>query len=379
MRRTSTYSETGACAGGASRAGGPCAGGPSAITSDIFSFSTAGLPDRERFPAFADGLVRVMLNLQVEQSGPNPFFGQVEAMALGDVTFSVVRSSPADYVRTTELVRDGHDSLFAVIPSKGALYTTQGENGPMSIPSGALAICDSTQVGGLRLASDTEYFAIEMPRARLASLLPGVRKFGGLHGQAGDAPAALMTAYLKLLRDPAAGIFARPTAKKIIAQHLVDLVALALGAGGEHQELIEARTSRSARRAAIFQEIERRLSDPGLNAASVATALGISPRYVHLLLDEAGRTFSQYVLDKRLDRIRGRLQDPGEAKAMIADIAYSEGFVDLSYFNRTFRRRFGATPSSVRLASAQKSWIARAATALLLPIALRIADLPLPL
>ena len=33
---------------------------------------------------------------------------------------------------------------------------------------------------------------------------------------------------------------------------------------------------------------------------------------------------------------------------MVSSIAYDVGFGDLSYFNRTFRRRFDVTPSQVR-------------------------------
>jgi len=32
----------------------------------------------------------------------------------------------------------------------------------------------------------------------------------------------------------------------------------------------------------------------------------------------------------------------------ITEIAYEAGFSDLSYFNRTFRRAHGATPSDIR-------------------------------
>jgi AraC-like DNA-binding protein len=39
--------------------------------------------------------------------------------------------------------------------------------------------------------------------------------------------------------------------------------------------------------------------------------------------------------------IRGR-------KEKISTIAYDAGFRDLSYFNRSFRRRFGMTPSEWR-------------------------------
>jgi AraC-like DNA-binding protein len=42
------------------------------------------------------------------------------------------------------------------------------------------------------------------------------------------------------------------------------------------------------------------------------------------------------------------LTDPRLAARSITSIAFDAGFGDLSYFNRCFRRRYGATPSDVR-------------------------------
>jgi len=42
------------------------------------------------------------------------------------------------------------------------------------------------------------------------------------------------------------------------------------------------------------------------------------------------------------------LQDPRWRYWKIAKIAAEAGFTDLSYFNRSFRRHFGATPSDIR-------------------------------
>jgi AraC-like DNA-binding protein len=42
------------------------------------------------------------------------------------------------------------------------------------------------------------------------------------------------------------------------------------------------------------------------------------------------------------------LTDSRFADRTVGSIALEVGFNDLSYFHRTFRRRFGATPSDVR-------------------------------
>jgi len=59
-------------------------------------------------------------------------------------------------------------------------------------------------------------------------------------------------------------------------------------------------------------------------------------------------TCSQYVLDQRLALAYRRLRDPRLAGRTVSSIAHDAGFGDLSYFNRTFRHRYGVTPSVAR-------------------------------
>jgi AraC-like DNA-binding protein len=108
---------------------------------------------------------------------------------------------------------------------------------------------------------------------------------------------------------------------------------------------------RAIRRAAVLREIEQRSGDPELSAAAVAARLGITPRYVHLLLKETGRTFSRLVLEKRLQRAAALLRDPLWQHRKIADVAAEAGFSDLSHFSRAFRRAYGSTPSALREAT----------------------------
>jgi AraC-like DNA-binding protein len=108
---------------------------------------------------------------------------------------------------------------------------------------------------------------------------------------------------------------------------------------------------RVERRAAILLEIEKRSSDPGLSAITVANQLGITARYVHLLLEETGARFSHHVLDRRLEKAAALLRDPQWRDRLIIEIAAEAGFTDISHFNRAFRRKFGARPSDMRKSS----------------------------
>jgi AraC-like DNA-binding protein len=57
------------------------------------------------------------------------------------------------------------------------------------------------------------------------------------------------------------------------------------------------------------------------------------------------------VLEQRLARAHRLLSDPRFADRTVGALAREAGFGDLSYFNRTFRRRFGASPSDMHAAA----------------------------
>jgi AraC-like DNA-binding protein len=110
----------------------------------------------------------------------------------------------------------------------------------------------------------------------------------------------------------------------------------------------EGEPKRAGRLSAILRLIETSSSDPDLNAVGVARSLGITPRYVHLILEQTGRRFSRHLLEMRLQKAAALLRDPVWQNRRIGDIAAESGFTDLSYFSRAFRRRFDVTPSNMR-------------------------------
>ena len=105
---------------------------------------------------------------------------------------------------------------------------------------------------------------------------------------------------------------------------------------------------RAARKVEILRNISQQFSDPNLSAAVIARRFGITARYVHRLLEETGRNFNQHLLDKRLEQAAALLRNPKWHGRRISDIARETGFVEQTHFNRTFRQKFGQTPSDAR-------------------------------
>jgi AraC-like DNA-binding protein len=191
------------------------------------------------------------------------------------------------------------------------------------------------------------FLGLRIARSALAPLMTG-RDAGPMR----LVPAASCT--LRLLRCYARTLLrsgaAPPQAAHIVARHLVDLVALSIDAG-RHDARHEA-TIRAARLHAIKADILANLTDGGLTIAAIAARHRVSPRYIHKLFESEQLTFSRFVLAQRLEQAYRALRNHRDDASSISAIAYGVGFGDLSYFNRTFRLRYGATPSDVRDGSA---------------------------
>lgn len=161
-----------------------------------------------------------------------------------------------------------------------------------------------------------------------------------------DAPGmALFTAYSDLLRQ-------HPPENEALAQaannHLNELIALVLGGSVKGGTERNEHSIRAARLELIKKEVEARLRDPELSIGAIARSHGVTPRYVQRLFEAEGVTFSEFLLDRRLELALSLLHEAGARGGRISEIAYEAGFCDLSHFNRCFRRRYGTTPSEVK-------------------------------
>ncbi len=141
---------------------------------------------------------------------------------------------------------------------------------------------------------------------------------------------------------------ATPELRRAVVLHMHDLAGLALGATLEGAEIARQRGVRMARLHAIKDDIAANLFEQNLSAEVLANRHGISPRYVNMLFEAEGLSVSEFILARRLMQAHRMLSDSRLAKRAISAIAYDVGFRDLSYFNRTFRRRYGAKPSDIR-------------------------------
>jgi AraC-like DNA-binding protein len=317
-----------------------------ATTWEVLRFSTDDFPEHKRIEAYREIYGRTIRKHEVKPLGDKPFRFDGTFCNLPGLGIALSRFSPC--LRTHGLQHNDSDHLVLGIGLNGGCVVEQRGREAV-IGAGEAVLTSNPDPAMVAISTISESVSVRVPRSVLRSRIGDLdarvsrripRNTGGLE---------LLTGYINAVRD--VDMLTKPEMHGLVVAHVYDLVALILGAKGETRKLAEDGGGSAARRAAIFGIIENRSGNPDLSAAAVAALLGVTPRYVHLLLEETGRSFTHHVLEQRLENAVALLRDPRRYGRRIGEIAVEAGFTDLSHFSRAFRRRYGATPSDVREAA----------------------------
>jgi AraC-like DNA-binding protein len=309
-------------------------------------FSTDSLPERERLPFFREALGRSIMRLDLgpyDDSRPFRFAATVHQFD----GLSVMSQQTNGHIcrRTRPLLTDGHDEfIFSTNLSGFSLPSQLGREFRMD--AGPAVLLSGSDVGARDLPVPGEALTLRIARRRLNGLAATPEDVLARPIPANTEALRLMVDYLQLTlknRTPMS-----PELRQLFAAHVSDLVALAIGATRDGAYIAHSRGMRAARLQAAKAFITRNVRRADLSANAVATHLGVTTRYVHLLFETEELSCNEYIAERRLLCAYEMLRDLRHADRTISTIAFNVGFNDLSYFNRTFRRRFGMTPSEAR-------------------------------
>lgn len=306
-------------------------------------FSTDDLPERDRIAIWCETYGRTLFNVEIDPIGDGPFRADVTMRSLAEVRISTGSRTEAHYRIKPDLLHKAADMVGLVMMSAGRAYTSQFGREAMIGAGDGIPIL-TTEPLTQTVLDNGRHLGVYIPRSIIA---PMVRDLNSI------LMNPLPANSLRLLGDYVAAVQRLGTELSAalqlsVAEHLCDLVALAFGAENDVAEIAQMRGARAARAKQILAEIESNFTDQGFSAHSVARKLGVSPRYVQDLLHETGSSFTERVMEARLQRARRMLAARNSLRLKISDIAYSCGFANVSYFNQAFRRRFGASPTQYR-------------------------------
>jgi AraC-like DNA-binding protein len=312
-------------------------------------FSTSALPKRDRLPFWRDFVGRAVTRLDMQPLSDAPLHAEVTLLALPGLRLASGNFPvPLRLTRTRALMADGDDALSFLIRQRGPGGYVVSQRGPevALADGGAVGLLNDEPGTAIAPSGGVRWWSLTLARAALTALVGNLDQATMRHIAPDNEALRLLRNYLAIVGDDAATM--SPEMRQAVAAHLHDLIALALGAARDGAAIATRRGLRAARLQAIKADILQRLGDPLLGIASVARRAGVTPRYVQLLFEAEGVTYSEFVLAQRLLHVHRMLLDPCRSGSSISALAYEAGFGDVPYFNHAFRRRFGAAPTDVR-------------------------------
>lgn len=273
----------------------------------------------------------------------------VRSIDLGPARLSVLSFPPAGAAPTPHLMaRREADCVQVCLPLRGD-YTITQHGWQAQLRPQELLIGDTTHPTAVLPTGDGvagELLTVWLPRAALALRRDRADALLGVRLAADHGMVPLISRFLVEVSDGTRRWRADDRSRLgAIAVDLVGaLVAHHLGTGEPSADECpqQALTGR------IRAYIDAHLGDPGLSPTTVAQAHHISVRYLHRLFQTHDHTVAEWIRNRRLERCRRDLDDPAQRLRPLYAIAQRHGFTRQAEFSRSFRRRYGVSPSEYR-------------------------------
>ena len=266
---------------------------------------------------------------------------------LGAVRLSSVSIGSAhQVVRSREAIARNNLPHFNLNYVRKGRWAVEHCGREIELQAGELVLFDNRQPYSVR-SDGADHIAVHLPVEWLRCWIPNPDDAVARPIRLGMPWRAALAASLDDAPLIADGM---PGTDDLCAEQIAGALALALG---------PTRTRNTSHTRLIFLRIQRAIRemfhDHGLDAGTIASMLGISPRYLHKILARESTTYGRELIRVRLERATAMLRDARFNEISISEIGWRCGFADPSHFSKRFREASRQTPGAFRLASQGQS------------------------
>ncbi len=305
------------------------------------SWSTEHLQPGKALSYWRDVICENLLQMHIQSSHERAFFGYIGKHALGPIKANFISVSEQKVWRERTAACNAKDHLFHLIHVRKGVQLIEQYGRSLKVEAGDCLLIDCLAGFEFDFPQGVEALVLEIRRDWLRGWLPvpedaAARLIDGRSGWGATLASALCN-----ITPTTVGASGLPAA--VVAEQIVSLLALAAA----HHDSSSSSHKRALLRR-VTEAMRERCHEPDLGPATVAAALGLSRRYVHLLFASAGTTFCEELYACRLHRAQRLLCDKRFEGLGVAEIAFNCGFSEPSHFTRRFRERFGSPPSAFR-------------------------------
>jgi AraC family transcriptional regulator, positive regulator of tynA and feaB len=293
------------------------------------------------------GLADIFVELEFAPASPQQkLVGLMYTYAFGDVSFvrAITRGGAHTVIRSREMIeRSEHNNFFIGCVLAGSATLTQAGH-VAALERGDLAILDSTIEYGIEVPLGFDALWVRVPRYRIEGRLTSLEQVMSQRVNGSAGLGYLASNLLRSALREATKI--SPSDANRITNSLLDLLSMSLECSFAGDPAISRGSQSTLRR--IQRYVDDHLDDEDLSLEIIASALSMSTRYVNKLFEREGISAARWIRIRRLERCRADLENPDKRNLSISEIAFENGFGNISSFNRAFKAQFKVAPSAMR-------------------------------
>jgi len=307
-------------------------------------FSTNDVPPRQRLEYWNEVACRTFTQMSVDPVG-SQIDAQMQRATVGDMRMALATSTGSKVGRSSGQVALSRDAFFMLHVHLAGTSRNRQDGREIVLGVGDFALFDSTRPYQINFEHSTSILVLRIPQAVLRRVIACPESVTMLPMPCRDGANRLASRFIRDVWDSlSADAPVEESAR--LCRPMLDVLANAYAAVPAARS--DSSSMAEALRVQIRSFIEEYLGDPNLGVPTIATAFGISARYVHMLFKGDGGTVSDYIQGRRMEEAAQALADPLHARVGIGDIAVAHGFKSQAHFCRLFRQRYGTTPRDYR-------------------------------
>jgi AraC-like DNA-binding protein len=315
---------------------------------DATRYATDDVPRRESFAYWRELICDVFINLDCTTSEERSFEGAIRTQALADIELSSMEAGGMRLARTPRHIARATDDHFLIVLQGGGTMRAQQDDHVSTLSEGDCALFDSARPYVADFENSFRHVVLKVPRRLMRGRYGPVEAASGLRIPGERGLGRVASRFLQSLPEALPEL--DPASASRLANISLDLVAAAIAELPSCGSACDGAT-RVARRIQIKDYIESHLGDCELSLDSIATGLRLSARYLNELFETEGTSVMRHIWNRRLERCRQVLEDPAHAGRSISSIAFGLGYNSMSHFSRSFRTKYGLSPSDARSAA----------------------------
>jgi AraC-like DNA-binding protein len=308
------------------------------------SLFTEVLDRRDRADSWREFICSQIHRVSVDDLSESDFAAEILARSYQNASCASFWSK-AHQVRSAResLADSGLAGYLISYQLEGESHITQGPEQFVLRP-GEIAIVDGRQEMSVRFPGTVRRMVAKLPAATVERMIPALARRHSCHLVPAATFGSMLLALLTELASQQTDL--DDVEASLVAENIGNLLAVCAGRSALAD--IDART---LQRDLIVKHVRAHAGNPRLTLDAVSAALHLSRRLAQQLLNEAGTTYTDLLNDTRLELARTSLT--ASPHGAVTDIAYACGFGDISHFNHLFKKKFGASPTQLRLAARQ--------------------------